>query len=209
MNSSSSSTGVVSVLNTSLSSSSSSTLLFNLTTNCTLLALNLTNCSLPFPSPSSSSSSSLAVATSSPATSSPVNASSSSTANYIVASSPSEGLFSVDAVFLSTVLDIWVQIIVWTMVGCAFVFLSAGVHGVRCNSDARTSHVYYAIVPPLVGVFGGFVGFIHGCVTAALIGAVAVSINTSVGIGTAAGLGLGQAIIICWFHLGRADFIHR
>jgi hypothetical protein len=30
-----------------------------------------------------------------------------------------------------------------------------------------------------------------------------------IGIDIAAGLGIGQAVVIVYFHLGRADFIHR
>jgi hypothetical protein len=214
MSSSSSSSSTGGDLLTSLSSSSSflnSSDCYNFTqflnsTNTTLINSTLTylNCT---PSSSSSSTADL-LPYSSSSSSSPYNLSS-STAPYIQASSPSDGLFSVDAVFLTSVLQIWFQITIWTMVGTAFVFFFAGAHAVRVNSDHHTPSLYYVVVPLTCGMFGGGVGFVQGSITAALIGAVAVSINTSVGIDIAAGLGLGQAIIITYFHLGRADFIHR
>ena len=111
--------------------------------------------------------------------------------------------------FLSDVLGIWLQTTIWTMVGVAFVFLCAGFHAVRVNADKRSSWLWWLLVPLLSALWGGWLGFSQGGVTAALVGAVAVSIRTQVGIDIAAGLGLGQAIVIVYFHLGRADFIHR
>ena len=138
-----------------------------------------------------------------------LNSSSSSTGGERQATSPSDGLFSTDFVFLYTVSQIWLQTTIWTMVGCAAVFLCASIHALRVNTDHKTSYFCYLLVPLLAALFGGFIGFTQGGVTAALIGAVAVSIGSSIGIDIAAGLGLGQAIVIVYFHLGRADFIHR
>lgn len=122
-----------------------------------------------------------------------------------------DGFFTTDAVFLVTVEQIWLQVTVWTMVGCAFVFLLAGLRAARVNIDPKGKYApLKALAVPIgAAIFGGFIGFTQGAITAALIGAVARSINSTVCIDIAAGLGLGQAICITYFHLGRADFIHR
>lgn len=57
-------------------------------------------------------------------------------------------------------------------------------------------------------VIGGFIGFIHGCVPAALIGFVYRSIPFDLTLDVAAGLGIGQAIAIIYVQLGRVDFIN-
>jgi hypothetical protein len=116
---------------------------------------------------------------------------------------------STKAIFLTTVFDIWINLIIWCMITVAAVFFAASVHGVRVTSDKNTNKFGAIGITLLSLVFGGFIGFIQGTIPAALIAAIAVSIPYSVGIDIAAGLGIGQAIIIVYFHLGRADFIHR
>ena len=117
--------------------------------------------------------------------------------------------FSVDAVFLTTLSSIFITIITWTTVATAIMFFGASVYALRTLTNKQTPWYTYIIVPAVASVWGGGLGFIQSAISSALIGATAVSINQSVGIDIAAGLGLGQAIIIIYFHLGRADFIHR
>lgn len=92
------------------------------------------------------------------------------------------------------------------MLFVSFAFLGAAVHALRVN---RRSKYLWMYLPLLMMIMGAFVGFIHGAISAALIGAISTSIPFPVGIDIAAGLGIGQAICIVYFHLGRADFIHR
>lgn len=113
---------------------------------------------------------------------------------------------STDAVFLTTVLDVWIDIILWTMVFTAIAFLGASIQAIRLYKSVRYMWVW---LPPLMMAFGAIVGFVHGSISAALIGAASIAIPYPVGIDIAAGLGIGQAICIIYFHLGRADFIHR
>jgi hypothetical protein len=102
---------------------------------------------------------------------------------------------------------VWVAIILWTMVFCAFAFLGAGVLAIRVNF--AKSRWLWAWLPFATLFTGASVGFTHGALSAALIAAASISIPYPVGIDIAAGLGIGQAICILYFHLGRADFIHR
>lgn len=113
---------------------------------------------------------------------------------------------STDAIFLTTVLDVWIDIMLWTMVFTSFAFVGASFVAIRANKSIRYLWLW---LPPVLAAFGAGVGFMHGTVSAALIAAASISIPYPVGIDIAAGLGIGQAICIIYFHLGRADFIHR
>jgi hypothetical protein len=94
----------------------------------------------------------------------------------------------------------------WTVIGTAASFFFAGLRASSVGSKRRVK----VLVFPIAGlVFGAGVGIVQGSVTAALMAAMYVSIPYSIGIDIAAGLGLGQALVIVYFHLGRADFIHR
>jgi hypothetical protein len=122
----------------------------------------------------------------------------------------SGGFGTTNAVFLTSSSEIWLNLVIWTMISTAAVFGGAAVYGVRVNSDRKTTPGYGMMLVILSSIlFGGFIGFLQGCLSAALIAAISVSIPYPVGIDIAAGLGMGQAIIIIYFHLGRADFIHR
>jgi len=113
---------------------------------------------------------------------------------------------STDAVFLTTVRDVWIGIILYTMIFTACAFVVASFHAIRVNKSVKWLWLW---LPPLMGCVGGGVGFVHGALSAVLIAAIAIAIPYPVGIDIAAGLGIGQAICIVYFHLGRADFIHR
>lgn len=110
------------------------------------------------------------------------------------------------AVFLNSVSEIWIAITTWTMMGTAAVFFIAGSIACRVGNDNFIKMIYF---PLLAMAFGAFVGFIQGGLSAVLIALIYTSIPYSVGIDIAAGLGMGQAVVIVYFHLGRADFIHR
>ena len=113
---------------------------------------------------------------------------------------------STNAVFLTTVVDVWIDIILWTMVFVAIAFLCASFVAIRVNKSVRYLWLW---LPPAMLIWGGYIGFVHGAVSAVLIAAASIAIPYPVGIDIAAGLGIGQAICIIYFHLGRADFIHR
>jgi len=159
---------------------------------------------------------------------------------------------STDAVFLTTVWDVWVVIILWTLVFTSFAFVGGSILALRVHKDYvtkteeanasasmghtsngpttsvsggssssvptpshRASYWQCKYVPIWIGlpftmmIVGAGVGFAHGAISAVLIAAASISIPYPVGIDIAAGLGIGQAIVIIYFHLGRADFIHR
>jgi len=93
------------------------------------------------------------------------------------------------------------------MGGCAAAFFSAGIVAIRV---AEVRNVYkLSWLPLLTTLWGAGVGFMQGTLTACLIAAMYSAVPYTIGIDVAAGLGIGQAIIICYFHLGRADFIHK
>ena len=109
------------------------------------------------------------------------------------------------AVFLSSFSDLWVYFTLWTMGGVGVAFFVAGVIACRVDSAAYK----WTWVPPAMLVFGVVIGFLDGAIPATLIAAVYTSIPYAIGIDVAAGIGIGQAMIITYFQLGRADFIHR
>jgi hypothetical protein len=176
--------------------SSSSTGAFNGTLNCTLAQIN---CTLSNLTSSSSSSGGFSSSSSSTAGNSDIPP-----GGQVGHGGSSFG--STDAIFLTTVLDVWIDIMLWTMVFTSFAFVGASVVAIRANKSIRYLWLW---LPPVLAIFGAGVGFMHGTVSAALIAAASISIPYPVGIDIAAGLGIGQAICIVYFHLGRADFIHR
>lgn len=135
-----------------------------------------------------------------------VDVSSSGTHSSIIVGRGGSSFGSTDAIFLTTVVDVWIEIILWTMVFTAFAFVGASFRALHVN---RTVKYMWLWLPTLQLFIGASVGFMHGAVSAALISAASISIPYPVGIDIAAGLGIGQAICIVYFHLGRADFIHR
>lgn len=126
-----------------------------------------------------------------------------------------------DAVFFTTVIDAWSAITVWTIMTTALVFLCAGIYALHLNmrykpedSAIRVKHkstqfLSLLWIPALACIVGAGIGFSQGTISAAMISLIAQTIPYQVGIDIAAGLGISQGIVICYFHMGRADFIHR
>jgi hypothetical protein len=83
---------------------------------------------------------------------------------------------------------------------------SAGCCGGECGPGGRYRWVW---LPLAMMALGAVLGFLDGALPAALIAALYHSIPYAIGIDVAGGIGIGQALIITYFHLGRADFIHR
>ena len=110
-----------------------------------------------------------------------------------------------DGYFLTTFTGLWTHLIIWTMLGCALGFFGAGVLSCRVN---QMGHHKWLWIPWLMLCFGAAVGFVEGCIIAAIVAAMYSSIAYEVGLDVATGLGLGQATIIMYCHLGRADFVH-
>jgi hypothetical protein len=110
-----------------------------------------------------------------------------------------------DGYFLTTFAGLWTHLIIWTMLGCALGFFGAGVLSCRVN---QMGHHKWLWIPWLMLLFGAAVGFVEGCIIAAIVAAMYSSIAYEVGLDVATGLGLGQATIIMYCHLGRADFVH-
>jgi len=110
-----------------------------------------------------------------------------------------------DAVFLSTFTDVWVHLTLWTMGCVGLTFFGAGVLACRVGDTGRKW-----MWVPLTSMFVGMAtGFLQGCIASALVSALYNAIPYDVGIDIAAGLGIGQGLVIVYFHLGRADFVHR
>ncbi len=86
-------------------------------------------------------------------------------------------------------------------------FFVAGVVAVRMG-DVATGYKWMWL-PLAMLCLGAVIGFIDGAFPAALIAAIYQSIPYAIGIDVAGGIGIGQAMIITYFQLGRADFIHR
>lgn len=81
---------------------------------------------------------------------------------------------STDAVFLTTIRDVWISIILWTMVFTSFSFFAAGILAVKVNKSIR---FLWAWLPPLMLLVGGAVGFTHGAISAALIAAITICMS--------------------------------
>ena len=107
--------------------------------------------------------------------------------------------------FLKTFEELWLHLICWSMFGCGLGFFAAGV--LSCRVTKMGNHKWLW-VPPSMLVLGAAVGFVEGAIFSAIISAMYTSIGEEVGLDVATGLGLGQAIIIMYAHLGRADFMH-
>lgn len=109
-----------------------------------------------------------------------------------------------EGVFLDTFYDLWTHLVAWTMMGCAIAFGWAGVRACRVTTGYNHKWLW---LPLTMMVIGSLVGFFEGAFVAALLSAMYMSIPYPVGVDVATGLGLGQAMIIIYCHLGRADFI--
>jgi hypothetical protein len=127
---------------------------------------------------------------------------------FCSAASSSGDASSGDAVFLVTVLDAWLDMTIWTMLGVGLTFFGAGIQACRVHVQ-KTSKVLWIVIPLSAAILGVAIGFLQGTVSAALVAAISMAIPYPLGLDIAAGLGFSQAIIIVYFHLGRADFIHR
>lgn len=101
--------------------------------------------------------------------------------------------------------EIWIQLTIWTMMGVGIVFFGAGIVACRVGK----TRFKWTWLPLCMLVLGVSVGFMQGALSSALIAALYTSIPYSIGLDIAAGMGIGQAIIIVYLQLGRADFIHR
>lgn len=108
-------------------------------------------------------------------------------------------------VFLQGEAELFTQLILWSMGGTSIAFLWAGIMACRVIDGKNHKWLW---LPPLSLLVGLGVGFIDGAIISALISAIYMTIATQVSIDVAIGLGLGQALVIVYFHLGRADFIH-
>lgn len=80
---------------------------------------------------------------------------------------------STDAIFFTTIRDVWIGVILWTMVFTAFFFFAAGAIAVRVNRRNQCGWKIFAI-PPIMLCVGAAVGFMHGAVSAALIAAITI-----------------------------------
>jgi hypothetical protein len=135
----------------------------------------------------------------------------------------SVGVSSVDdgSTFYSNFFDAWVAITIWTILFTSLIFFAAGVYAVYLNmrytpedNAIRVKNKYIQFlslswIPILTCIIGSGIGFSQGTISAALVSSIASSIPYAIGVDIAAGLGISQGIIIIYFHLGRADFIHR
>lgn len=101
---------------------------------------------------------------------------------------------------------LWAIITLFTMAGTSFAFYVSGFLACRVLKKELKEYIY---IPILFAIVGVFLGFFCGAATAVFISAVYRSIPYSVPTMIAIGLGLGQAVIIIYFHLGRADFVHQ
>lgn len=64
-------------------------------------------------------------------------------------------------------------------------------------------------LPIVTTAIGGIFGFVQVSIVSALIAQVLVSVPYTIGIDIAAGVGIAQGLIFLYFHMGRAEFIHR
>lgn len=134
---------------------------------------------------------------------------------------PSSSTDLTDNAVYSSFYDAWLAITVWTILFTSFVFCSAGIYAVYLNMrypphdsaiKVRNKYIQFLSlcwIPVLTSIIGAGVGFSQGTISAALVSAIASAIPYTVGVDIAAGLGISQGIIIIYFHLGRADFIHQ
>eukprot|EP00937_MAST-01D_sp_MAST-1D-sp2_P007285 g7285.t1 len=116
----------------------------------------------------------------------------------------SVGFLRLSTTQLLSVTDIFTQIVIFTVAGCAAAY---GVAGVLACRVIRTKSLLlkYLCVPPLSAFVGAAIGFFLGFPTAVLIAGIYASIPTSVASDFAAALGLAQSALIIYFHLGRGE----
>ena len=102
--------------------------------------------------------------------------------------------------------ELWNTMILFTLVGNYIAFYCAGIIACRVMNKSYMTYIY---IPILFGLVGVILGFCCGAFTAALIAAVYISVPYSLPYSVVIGLGIGQSIIIIYFHLGRAEFVHQ
>ncbi|CEO96143.1 putative transmembrane protein 170 [Plasmodiophora brassicae] len=105
-----------------------------------------------------------------------------------------------DVRMLTTFPEMWTHIIAWTVSTVAAIYWCAGVLACRVLARPRTLYIW---VPILSATLGATLAFLTASLTTVMMVAVYVSIPYSIGVDIAGGLGVGQAVIICYFHLGR------
>lgn len=110
-----------------------------------------------------------------------------------------------ESVFLSEFTELWTNLMIWTVLVVGLVFFGSGVVACRVGK----SRLNWLWLPLAMGLLGAAIGFVQGAIPAVMIAALYSSIPYEVGIDIAAGLGISQAIVIVYFQMGRADFIHR
>lgn len=111
-------------------------------------------------------------------------------------------------IVLDSVGDIWLHIICWTMACVGSFFFAAGIMAGK-SVAANKGGIVAILVPLLAALLGVAVGMAEGGLSSLLIAAIYNSVPYEVGIDTAAGIGIGQGLLMVYFHLGRADFVHR
>lgn len=102
--------------------------------------------------------------------------------------------------------DFFEYIIGWIVMTCVGIFLIFSL--AWAVSSKLPSKRLRVITPLLMGLLGCWVGLSEGFIPALLISALYDSIDGVFGVDHAAGLGVGIGTLLCYFHLGKADFIH-
>jgi len=106
---------------------------------------------------------------------------------------------------VSVLADIWLYLTLWATAVVGITFFVAGLWG----SFISKSFTRWLWLPITASVIGMIFGFVQAAVISALIARVMVSVPYTLGIDLAAGIGIAQGLIFLYFHMGRAEFIHR
>ena len=107
---------------------------------------------------------------------------------------------------INTFAELWITIVLYTIVGTAGAFYVAGCWGCRVLNKSAFLYVW---LPLVTAVIGACLGFLCGVITALFIAATYTAIPYDVPLSIAIGLGLSQALLIVYFYLGRADFVYQ
>lgn len=125
---------------------------------------------------------------------------------------------------LSTLYEIFISIIAYTVIICSLVGLIAGGYAVYHNIyytnyyfdqqninvlQYKTNQLYMLYLPLMTCLLGGITSFIQCSMSTLFIALLTISVDYTMYNGVALGFGIIQSIVLCYIHTGKIEFVHR